>query len=207
MRSSLARRLRWLIPVAIVGLVAGVLGAALVNAYRNAPPTDTRSDSRNAQVVDAVTRTEQVALLSLGIQGIAEETRTTTIFGMDVPGSGRALFLQYSFTAKLGLDGEDVRIEQTGEDEFTISIPEFIFIGHDDVGFKLAVENNGVLSWVTPEIDRLEMVNRILDDDAQREHLRSQEGILQDQARSFYTGIIKGIDPTIRVTFDFDSRQ
>ncbi len=200
------KRLVWLIPLVIVVVVAGALGAgAFGTSSTPAPPVDTTSTSRNTQVINAIEKIDEVALVSLGIQGIMEKTQTATIFGMEIPGSGRALYLQYAFTAKLGVDGGEVGIRQGDTpDEFVISIPRFIFIGHDDVKFKLAVENNGVLSFMTPEIDEFEVVNEILNDGSKKEYVNSNEDTLRAQAKSFYTSIIKGIDPKLDVDFDFD---
>lgn len=200
------KRLLWLIPLVIIGVVGGVLGAgAFSTSSTSAPPVDTTSTSRNTQVIKAIEKIDEVALVSLGIQGIMEKTQKATIFGMEVPGSGRALYLQYAFTAKLGVDGGEVDIKQGDTaDEFVISIPRFIFIGHDDVNFKLAVENNGALSFMTPEIDEFEVVNEILNEGSKREYVNSNEDTLRAQAKSFYTSIVKGIDPELDVDFDFD---
>ena len=181
-----------------------LVGPMLLNLIRP-PALGSESSSRNTQVINAVERTEDVSLLSLGIQGIAERTEQRTIFGLKVPGAERALFMQYDFTAKLGMDGQAVQIRESGDNEFTISIPEFTFIGHDDVNFKVAVEKNGVLSWVTPEIDTVEMTNQILNDETQQKYLDDNEGVLREQAQAFYKGIVGAIDPDIRLEFDYIS--
>jgi hypothetical protein len=163
-----------------------------------------KSETRNTQVIHSITRQEQVVLLGLGIQGISQEKVPATRFlGVDVPGSERASFIQYTFNGKLGIDGKDVRIAQTGEGKYLVSIPKFVFIGHDDVSFKFVSEKNGALSWVTPEIDPVEMINDILDDEAQDEYINSNEAILKEQAATFYKSIIASIDPTIEVEFEF----
>jgi len=177
-----------------------------MDAFPNISLFDTKSEARNTQVVNSITRHEQVVLLGLGIQGISEESMRGTLFGMDIPGSARTSFIQYNFNAKLGIDGREVEITQTGEDAFLISIPDFIFIGHDDVSFKLAAVNNDILSWTTPEIDTVDMINEILNDDTKEQYIDSNEEILRDQARIFYTGIITSIDPTIAVEFEFRDR-
>ena len=199
------KQLRWLIPLVVLGVVAGIIGVDLVTKYASPkPPVDTASTSRSSEVINAIKRIEEVALLGLGIQGIVEKSQTTTVLGMEVPGSARALYLQYAFTAKLGIDGADVDIEQGDHaGEFVISIPEFVFIGHDDVEFKLAVEDNGVLSFMTPEIDEFELVNEILNDSSKQEYVNLNDTTLRAQAKSFYTAIAMGIDPEIDLDFDF----
>lgn len=202
MRSSFKKVLRWLIPLMVVFLFGGVfLGVKASQMFSS--PVGATSQYHNTQVINAVTRTEEVSLLSLGIQGIAEKTGKTTVFGVEVPGSERATFIQYTFSAKLGFDGKDVKIEERGTNQYTISIPEFVFIGHDDVDLKLVTEKNGVLSWTNPKIDTLEMANHILNDKAQDGYIDSNEAVLKDEAKAYYNGIVKGIDPTIDLDFKF----
>ncbi|MDN5547691.1 MAG: efflux RND transporter permease subunit [Rhodococcus sp. (in: high G+C Gram-positive bacteria)] len=165
--------------------------------------TEVVVEDNTEEVIQAITRSEQVVLLSMHIQGIKERTQKSTFFGVEVPGSDRAIFIQYTFNAKLGMDGADVLIEKTGEDEFTITIPEFVFIGHDDINLKTATEANGVLSWVTPEIDTVDMANEILGNDERAGYVVSNDAILRDQARAFYDGIIKAVDPAITLLFTF----
>lgn len=162
-------------------------------------------EDNSEEIIQAITRSEQVVLLSLQIQGISERTEKSTLFGVEVPGSDRAVFIQYGFNAKLGMDGTEVHIEQTGDKQFTITIPEFIFIGHDDIELKTASETNGVLSWVTPEIDPVEMANDILSNEQRGQYLDANDTILRDQARAFYDGIIMAVDPEVLLTFTFES--
>lgn len=161
------------------------------------------TESRDVSVVNAVTTEEQVVLLSLGIQGLMEESAQTELLGFALPGTDRTTFIQYSFNARLGLDGEQVTIEKVTDDEFLITIPEFIFIGHDNETFSLAVEDNGILSWMTPDVDELAMVNNILNNGSELEYIEANADLLRAQAASFYRGIVTSIDPDLSVTFDF----
>ena len=121
-----------------------VVGATLAlwaaNAFPQLTPFRTESTQQDTQVINAVTRIEQIALVSLAIEGITENRANSQLFGVDVPWSDRVSFIRYSFNAKLGLKGEDVTVTQTGESSFEIELPEFIFIGHDDINFALAAE-------------------------------------------------------------------
>lgn len=164
---------------------------------------ETESESSNTQIINSITRQEQVVLLRLGIQGISEKSEKSRFFGVDIPGSDRASFVQYTFNAKLGLDGKAVEVTQTGESDYRVVIPEFIFIGHSNEDFKLITEKNGVLSGVTPKISAVEMINSILNDEAQNEYIESNVEVLNDQAKNFYTSIITSIDPSITVSFEF----
>ena len=189
--------------IGLLILVVGLLAGGAITRAMSVEVLGSARDERNTQIIEAIQREEQVVLLSLGVQGIAEERVVTTIFGKQLPGSGRVLFLQYSYNAKLGIEGSEVTISQLDENRFQVSIPEFIFIGHDDVQFQTAVEDNGVLSWVTPEIDTAQVISEILDGDAQFQQVVDNRLLLEDQARAFYTGLIEAIDPEVQVVYEF----
>lgn len=94
-------------------------------------------------------------------------------------------------------------IKETGENEFRITVPEFIFIGHDGVTFKTAIEDGGVLRWVAEDIDTANTVNKILNDELDGQ-VDANRGLLKDQARAFYTGIIGGINNGAELEFEFE---
>ncbi len=188
----------------LVGLgVAVVAVPAIARSIPQWGVFESASSTTSTHIINAITREEQVVLLSLGIQGITEASDRSSLFGVDVPGSGRTTFLQYGFRAKLGFDASDVRIDKVSESHLRVRVPAFIFIGHSDETFKLVAENNGALSWVTPEIDTVKMITTILDDDAQQEYISSNREILEDQARSFYEGVVRAIAPDIRLDVTF----
>ena len=76
-------------------------------------------------------------------------------------------------------------------------------VGYDEPTFEVAVEDNGVLSWVTPDVDQLDMVNDVFDDDARDQYLADQQTALQEQAKVFYDSLITGIDPDASITYEF----
>ncbi len=191
---------------AAVLVVVGVLisGLAVIQSILGSSPFATKSETINNQVVNALDRTQEVSLLSLGIQGIEKKAESrTTYFGIVVPGSERTKFLQYSFDAKVGLDGKSVTIHQTGEKQFTVAIPKFKFIGYDNMHVEVAIESNGALSWFTPEIDTTAMSNNILSSQNQQNYLDAHQDLLREQAQAFYKGIVRAVDPTIDLNFDF----
>ena len=187
--------------VLVVAVVA--LGVAVWQGVLS--PFGIDSERTDSQVIEAVERTQEVSLLSLSIQGLASERRDREVFGQTIPGSGETVFIQYRFDAKLGVDGAGVGIRRTGPSAYTVSVPDFSFIGYDDPTFEVAVEDNGVLSWVTPDIDRVAMVNDVLDSDARDDYLDKQRTALEDQARFFYDSLITGIDPEAETTYEFAS--
>ena len=194
------RTLTKLVVLLVVGVVAVVGG---VFALDRLGVLGSNRESRNSEVISAVTREQQVVLLSLGIQGIDVEKDNADLWGWDVPGTGRASFLQYTFDAKLGIEGEAVAIERTGERSYLVTIPEFVFIGHDNESFETVVEDNGVLSFATAEIDTAAAITDILDSDTKAEYLEKNADLMRDQAEVFYGGIIRGIDSSLEVEYEF----
>lgn len=193
----------------LIMLVAGVLVISAVGVGAAAKvgllsPLGINSESKDSQVVTAIKRTQEVSLLSLGIQGIKSEKRNSEAFGFSVPGSSETVFMQYEFDAKLGIDGAEVDVKRTGQSAYTVTVPEFIFIGYSDPVFEVATEDNGVLSWTTPDIDKVEMVNEILNDESRATYLAEQRGALQEQAQVFYESLITGIDPAAKTSFEFE---
>ncbi|MDY3126662.1 MAG: hypothetical protein SOW59_00815 [Corynebacterium sp.] len=191
----------------LLGLVAG--GAFMVwrTAATLQDPTDVVVEDRSAQVIESVKREEQVVLLSLGIQGLRERGQSTEVFGLRVPGSDRAVFMEYNFDAKLGLEGKDVDVRHTGNNNYEITAPNFIFIGNDDVDFRLVTENNGVLSFVTPEVSQAELFNEVLSLEAQQQYVNENRAVLLEQATTFYESIIHAVDPDATVTVKVGSKK
>lgn len=137
--------------------------------------------------------------------GIASQKTNATLFGKAIPGSTSSVFLQYTFKGKLGIDGAAVKVATVGQSAYRVTVPEFIFIGYDEPTFEVATEAGDFLSWTAPEPDKLKMVNEILDQKAQQKYLDSNQGVLKDQAKTFYTTLITTIDPAAVVTMEFAS--
>ncbi|WP_133726727.1 hypothetical protein [Nesterenkonia aurantiaca] len=195
---------RGILSVVTVLLVVVVVGILVrYGPAATGPIFGISAESRDTRIVTAIERQDQIVLLSTSTQGLAEDQVSREIFGRDLPGTGRTQFLQYSYRAKLGVEGSEVSIVETGEDQYRVSLPDFIFIGHDNVNFKTAVEQNGVLSWVTPEIDTASTITEILSGGELTEQIDLNRDLLEDQARTFYTGIIEGIDDGVEIEFEF----
>ena len=168
-------------------------------------PLGIESSTQDSQIVQAIERTQEVSLMSLGIQGILEKEQSTTVFGKSIPGTGEKVFVVYKFKAKLGLDGELVQVEETGENTYTVTVPEFLFIGTQQPTFEEAVNDGGILRFVTPDIDQLELVNEILSDEGKEEYIDSNRDLLQDQTKVFYDGLITSVVADAEVTYEFAS--
>ena len=188
-----------------LAFLLGIGAFAVVRDLGWLSPFGIQSESHDSQVIHAIERTQEVSLLSLGIQGITEEDKCAEAFGKCIPGSTEKVFLQYNFNAKLGIDGAEVKVTKAGKNAYLISVPEFSFIGYEEPTFKVATEDGGVLDWITPDIEKVEMINKILNDDAQTEYVASNEELLEDQTKVFYDSLITSIDPEAVTTFEFRS--
>ncbi len=201
-----ARVLLW--PLLLISfLVIAGTGAAFVSGGLNAlaPGSlfSSSSDERDSQVVQSVTRIQEVALLSLHIEGVARQENNREIFGVAIPESEKTTLIQYEFDAKLGIDGSQVKIEPAGPESFRVTIPEFVGIGFDDPVFEDPLESNNALSWLAPPAVQTRMINNILSEENKQEYISQNEEALKEQAQAFYSGIIASIDPEITVVFEF----
>lgn len=150
-------------------------------------------------------RTKEVSLLRLGITGIKSQENKSHFFNMEIPGTERARFIQYSFDAKLGFEGKDVVIEKSGGNTFDITIPQFKFIGYDHPEYRVIVDQNGALSFGTPQIDTADMINEILTNTAKNEYVETNREILEEQAKSFYTSIVTSVNSEAKLNFTFQT--
>lgn len=198
--------LLWPVVVLIVLGIAG-LSAAFAFGGLNALALNSlftsSSNERDSQVIQSVTRVQEVALVSLHIEGVARHESNGEILGVAVPASGKTTLIQYKFDAKLGIDGSKVKIEPTSPDTFRVAIPEFIGIGFNDPVFEDPLESSDALSWLTPAAVQTRMINNILSDENKQKYINQNEAALKEQAKVFYTEIIASVDPDVAVDFEF----
>ena len=191
-------------PIWGVVLLIVVVGAIAAFAGLTVGKLLGASEERDVQVVRSVQGEEQVILLTAGLADIKEESDNQTFFGLfDIPLSDRTTFLRWEFDAKFGIEGKEVGIEPLGDKSYSITIPEFLFLGYDDPEFSVATEANGILSWTTPAIDTLQATEELLTDEAVAEHIAGFTPLLEEQAVRFYTRIVSSIEPDATIQFEF----
>lgn len=195
--------------VAVLGIALGSFGTIRVFSWFPGlmPPELREKGTDDTQVIRSMRRTKEVSLLRLGVTGIISKENKSHFFNMEIPGTERARFIQYTFDAKLGFEGKDVVIKETDKNTFDVAIPEFKFIGYDDPEYRVIVEQNGALSFGTKQIDSLDMVNNILTDKAKKEYVDSNREILEEQAKSFYTSIVNSVSPEAKLHFTFQHKE
>ena len=93
--------------------VAAVVAFTLVMAA-GWSPFGLRSETHDTQVIQAIKQTQEVSLLSLGIQGIASKSRIVPSSVTTSRGQVSSV-LQYNFSAKLGIHGSKVTVDTKGE--------------------------------------------------------------------------------------------
>lgn len=197
-----AKVLIWPFAVLLAAALAlSILGA--VQGWRLPSFLGGSTYDRDSQVVESVETKEEVALVSLGIQGIKRRETAGNAFWGQIPGATRVSLLQYEFQAKLGLDGSRVKVVPDGNGGFTVTIPDFIFIGYDKPHFEAAIDQNGALSWFAPEIEETDLINAVLGEDSQNDYLAKYSDDLKEQAKVFYTNIITAVDQNATVSFTF----
>ncbi len=201
-----ARILLWPALLLVVLLGGGAVAAFAsggLNALALKSLFSSSSSERDSQVVQAVTRVQEVALLSLHIEGIDRYESNREIFGVAVPTSEKTTLIQYKFDAKLGIDGSRVKIERTGPESFRVTMPQFTGIGFDNPDLEDPLESNNPLSWLAEPAVQTRMVNNILSDENKQKYISQNEEALKEQAKVFYSGIIASVDPEVTVDFEF----
>ena len=65
-----------------------------------------------------------------------------------------------------------------------------------DLGFLYFAKN-------PPEIDKAEVITKIMNDQTRQQHVDDNKDLLQEQAKAFYEGIIKTVQPDAVLEFEF----
>ncbi|MDE0546348.1 hypothetical protein [Microbacterium sp. C7(2022)] len=197
----------WAKIMLVLVILAAIAGAALV-AF-NVGKIFGATESRDTQVIRSITGEEQVILVTAGMTDVQEEREDGLEFAIGdwslftLPGSDRSVLVRYEYDAKFGIEGKDVEIVQTGDDSYLITIPEFIYLGYANPDLSVANEENGLLSWTTPEIDTTTVFEDLLSQQAVEQHIDGFRPVLEEQAETFYTRIVEAIDPAITLEFEF----
>ena len=122
-------------------------------------------------VVRSIEFKQDITLLSLSVDAVATQENSSHIGSWRIPGTSQTAIMRYGFDAKLGIDGSKVTIEQTGESSYTITVPSFEFLAYDNFAVETVSEDGGVLSGMTPDIDKEEMVNGLINDETKAQHV------------------------------------
>ena len=193
---------------AVLGTIALVLGALIVGVAAGiltpgwlVSAVGSHSVVKNEQVVTSIEKEEQTVLLALGVQGISEAKGIPPAILADIPLLQKARYMQYSMTAKLGLDSVDIRA--TADHEFLVRVPAFIWIGADEMRIERVIDSDGVLSAITTQSRQTEQFNAIIDEELKNKHLAANQAGLRDQTEYYFTKLARSIDPDAVLIFEF----
>lgn len=205
MRFFRAKVRLWPLVVVPILLVAGAAAAVISGAFSPALLSGVFGgvSTNTSEVIKYQLPQQEVALTSLRIEGLERSDADGNLFGLALEAGNRTKYIEFGFNAKLGVDGSKVDIVADGGHAYTVTVPEFIFIGHSDVHFEDPIEENGILSWLTPQISETEMINKILSVERKDKWVASSLQLLKDQSEVFYGTIIKSVDPDATLTFEF----
>ncbi|NUT72334.1 DUF4230 domain-containing protein [Pseudarthrobacter sp. C4D7] len=192
-----------LIAALVVAGSCAAFASGAVNVMALKSLFTSNSHERDSQVIQSVKRVQEVALLSLHMEGISKHESNGGIFGVAVPASERTTLIQYKFDAKLGIDGSQVTIEPTGPNSYRVTIPQFIGIGFDEPVFEEPLEMSNALSWMATPAVQTRMINNILSDENKQKYISQNEAALKEQAKVFYSRLITSVDSKITVDFAF----
>ncbi|QIL49097.1 hypothetical protein [Vagococcus hydrophili] len=165
--------------------------------------------SVETQVVTAMTKQKQVAVLGLSITDIYDKTQGGTIFGLDIPLSEKTAYLKGTFEAKLGFDGKKVEIKKskTEENTYDILIPEFIIVGISNPDFKVLDNKGEFLSFTTEDIDTHELANKAMNNKTLNKYIKMNEEWLKEQSKEYYESILKSVDSKAKLRINFEKEK
>jgi len=188
-------------------LLVGIAGAASGFLASNLSFIGVNSSSNRTQAVHAMEKREEVAILALSVTDIYDKTNSRELFGRNIFGSSSTAYIKGTFTAKLGFDGRDVKVREIRKDTYEVYIPEFKVIGTTNSHFEQVIERNGVLSFLTPDVDILEAVNGAKSEDTLSEYIEQNQRWLEDAAENYFNNLVGRFDTDIRLEFIFGKSE
>lgn len=166
---------------------------------------NTKAKTNETQVVTAMTKRNQVAILGLSVTDIYDKSQVKTFLGMEVPFSEKTAYVKGTFEAKLGFDGNlvDIKKEAKKENAYHVSIPEFIVVGISNPNFEVINNKGEFLSFITEDINTHELANNAMSDETLVKYIDKNREWLEEEATDYYQQLLNSIDPnaTLSITF------
>lgn len=194
--------LKFLVPVILVIMLVAA-GVTMFSADRE-EESDFFDESRDSQIIESLELSREVVLLKASTQGIHEVENYSAIFGdRKIPGTGKSELIEYSYQNKLGFDGHEVSIKSKRNNRFEITIPEFKFIGYDNVVMDTVHSRNGFLSFSTEDINTGEVITEIMEGNRVEELIDANREMLEREAEDLYWDLALEIDDEVDLRFKF----
>ena len=168
-------------------------------------PKEHKSEVKSSINIESIEKVNEVVFLNAGINEIISETKTTQVFGFDVPFSKKAALVILNYNAKFGIKSS-VKVEQISEKEYKVIVPKLEVIGVElskDNPYDLYDSHGELLSGTTEDIDTGKLVANQLSSDKQVEYLDKFKSEIKESAINYYKTIFSSMDSEVKVTIEF----
>ena len=168
-------------------------------------PKEQKSEIKTSINIESIEKVNEVVFLNAGVNEIITETKTTQVFGFDVPFSRKTALVILNYTAKFGIKSS-VKVEQIGEKEYKVIVPKFEVIGVElskDNPYNLYDNHGELLSGTTEDVDTGKLVTNQLSSDKQAEYLDKFKSEIKESATKYYKTIFASMDSEAKVTVEF----
>ena len=168
-------------------------------------PKEHKSEVKSSINIESIEKVNEVVFLNAGINEIISETKTTQVFGFDVPFSKKAALVILNYNAKFGIKSS-VKVEQISEKEYKVIVPKLEVIGvelSEDDPYDLYDSHGELLSGTTEDVDTGKLVTNQLSSDKQAEYLDKFKSEIKESAINYYKTIFSSMDSEVKVTIEF----
>lgn len=168
-------------------------------------PKEHKSEVKSSINIESIEKVNEVVFLNAGINEIISETKTTQVFGFDVPFSKKAALVILNYKAKFGIKSS-VKVEQISEKEYKVIVPKLEVIGVElskDNPYDLYDSHGELLSGTTEDIDTGKLVANQLSSDKQAEYLDKFKSEIKESAINYYKTMFSSMDSEVKVTIEF----
>ena len=168
-------------------------------------PKEHKSEVKSSINIESIEKVNEVVFLNAGINEIISETKTTQVFGFDVPFSKKAALVILNYKAKFGIKSS-VKVEQISEKEYKVIVPKLEVIDVElskDDPYDLYDSHGELLSGTTEDVDTGKLVTNQLSSDKQVEYLDKFKSEIKESAINYYKTIFSSMDSEVKVTIEF----
>jgi|GEM_PF-257589 len=168
-------------------------------------PKEQKSEVKTSINIESIEKVNEVVFLNAGINEIISETKTTQVFGFDVPFSKKAALVILNYKAKFGIKSS-VKVEQISEKEYKVIVPKLEVIGVElskDDPYDLYDSHGELLSGTTEDVDTGKLVTNQLSSDKQAEYLDKFKSEIKESAINYYKTLFSSMDSEAKVTVEF----
>ena len=168
-------------------------------------PKEHKSEVKSSINIESIEKVNEVVFLNAGINEIISETKTTQVFGFDVPFSKKATLVILNYNAKFGIKSS-VKVEQISEKEYKVIVPKLEVIGVElskDDPYDLYDSHGELLSGTTEDVDTGKLVTNQLSSDKQAEYLDKFKSEIKESAINYYKTLFSSMDSEVKVTIEF----